>query len=58
MCIYIYMYVLAVSSTSHKQDPSVLHAFKKQGQMVLQGHESRNRYNLCLGLLCARLMYW
>ena len=39
-----------------KQDPRVLHTFRREATMILQGHMSRARYNTCLGLLAAHLM--
>ena len=41
-----------------KEDPKVFQTFKAEATLLLQGHVSRLRYNLCLGLLTARLMFW
>jgi hypothetical protein len=40
-----------------KQDPRVLHTFRKEASMILLGHTSRARYNTYLGLMAARLMF-
>lgn len=41
-----------------KDDPRVLTTFKHESQLLLQGHVTCSRYNTCLGLLAACLMYW
>lgn len=41
-----------------KKDPQVLDTFKSEAIGLLQGHVSQSVYNLCLGLLAARLMFW
>ena len=41
-----------------REDKNVLSTFKKEASHLLQGHESRTAYNMCLGLLTARLMFW
>lgn len=40
-----------------KDDLRVLETFKSEATRILQGHISRPRYNMCLGLLAARLMF-
>ena len=40
-----------------RSDPKVLSAFKQNATSLLQGQLSRSRYNTCLGLLAARLIY-
>lgn len=40
-----------------KQDPKVLQTFKWEASRFLQGQMSHARYNTCLGLLAARLMF-
>ena len=41
-----------------KDDPNILKTFVEKATLFLQGHMSRPRYNACLGLLAARLMFW
>ena len=41
-----------------KEDPSVMEVFRSVAKCLIQGRISRSRYNSCLGLLTARLMYW
>ena len=39
-----------------KDDPRVLETFKSEATCIR--HISHPRYNMCLGLLAARLMFW
>ena len=41
-----------------KQDAHVLSTFKAEATLLVQGHVRRQIYNVCLGLLAARLMFW
>ena len=41
-----------------KEDPAVLTLFKREATLLLEGHVSRSKYNSCLGLVAARLMFW
>ena len=39
------------------EDDSVIKAFETNAAAILQGHPSNLRYNTCLGLLAARIMF-
>lgn len=41
-----------------RDDPLVLETFRAEATSLLQGHVRRPTYNVCLGLLAARLMLW
>ena len=41
-----------------EDDPQVLETFMSEATKLVQGHVSRATYNMCLGLLAARLMLW
>lgn len=41
-----------------RDDPQVLETFMSEATKLVQGHVSRATYNMCLGLLAARLMLW
>lgn len=40
------------------EDPNVLKVFSSEISRLLEGHVSRPRYNVCLGLFAGRLMLW
>ena len=41
-----------------KEDGSVLEVFLAEAKQMLRGLITKARYNMCLGLLAARLMLW
>ena len=41
-----------------RDDPHVLETYTSEATKQVQGHVSRAAYNVCLGLLAARLTYW
>ena len=41
-----------------RDDPHVLETFTSEATKLVQGHVSRATYNVCLGLLASRLIYW
>ena len=42
---------------SFREDQRILTTFRETATAILQGHLTKSRYNTCLGLLAARLMY-
>ena len=41
-----------------RDDPLVLQTYKSEATNLLHGHVVRASYNMCLGLLAARLVLW
>lgn len=39
-------------------DPQVFETFRAEATSLIQGHVTRAKYNVCLGLLAARLVLW
>ena len=40
-----------------REDPAIAAVFRKHAAAILQGHLTKSKYNTCMGLLAARLMY-
>lgn len=42
----------------YRDDPQVLETYTTEATKLVQGHVAHLPYNMCLGLLAARLIFW